>query len=188
VKLYSFTAATAAAFCCAVALAAPLGTPPAELADAALQSRGDGNGTTTFWGDGASYEIVQPGMTMFFLRRDDGARVGPMIRVAYVGASWIEVRSVTFTVGERIYGPFADLYDRPTRLEAAPSVFVEALLFSVDTDEKWRMLEGIAEADELGRPVVIVFEGKTRYGVEIDPVSKRATGNALRGFRAGSAH
>jgi hypothetical protein len=45
------------------------------------------------------------------------------------------------------------------------------------------MLEGIAEADELGRPVIVVFEGETRYGVELDPVSKRATGNVVRGFR-----
>jgi hypothetical protein len=90
---------------------------------------------------------------------------------------------VTFTVGERIYGPFADVYDKPTRIEVGASIVVEALLFSVDTDDKWRMLEGIAEADELGRPVIVVFDGETRYGVELDSVSKRATTSVVRGFR-----
>lgn len=178
---------TAIAIAAALALGcAPAAGAPVDQAtrwDAALQSRSDGKGTTTYWGEGASYEIVRPGMTVFFLRRDDGAVVPPMIRVAFVSNAWINLRSVTFTVGERTYGPFADIYNRPTRTEVGASVVVEALLFNVDTDEKWGMLEGIAEADELGRPVIVVFEGETRYGVELDQVSKRATGNVVRGFR-----
>jgi hypothetical protein len=35
---------------------------------------------------------------------------------------------------------------------------VEASLFSADSDEKWQMLEGIADAADLGRPVIAVFE------------------------------
>ena len=174
--------AMAGVLLCAVAVAAPIDRS-LTARDAALQSRSDGNGTTTYWGEGASYEIIRPGMTVFFLQRDDGATVAPLIRVAYVGDAWINARSVTFTVGERIYGPFVDIYDRPTRVEAGPAVFVEALLVSVDTDEKWRMREGIGEADELGRPVVVVIDGETRYGIELDPASKRATGNVIRGFR-----
>ncbi len=181
-KIRTAAVAMAGALLCALSFAAPV-DKPLTTRDAALQSRNDGQGTTTYWGEGASYEIVRPGMTVFFLRRDDGATVPPMIRVAYVGNVWINARSVTFTVGERVYGPFADIYDRPTRVEAGPSLFVESLLFSVDTDEKWRMLEGIGEADELGRPVVVVIDGETRYGIELDPASKRATGNVIRGFR-----
>ena len=180
--------AIAAALMCAPAAAAPIDHERAIRWDASLQSRSDGKGTTTYWGDGASYEIVRPGMTVFFLRRDDGALVPPMIRVAYVGDSWIDLRSVTFTVGERTYGPFGDIYSRPTRTEVGASLVVEALLFSVDTDEKWQMLEGIAEADELGRPVIVVFDGETRYGIELDPVSKRATGKVVRGFRNVQPH
>ena len=181
-KYRTAAVALAGALWCALAIAAPVDKTSATR-DAALQSRNDGNGTTTYWGEGASYEIVRPGMTVFFLRRDDGATVPPLIRVAYVGDAWINARSVTFTVGERIYGPFPDIYDRPTRVEAGPSLFVESLLFSVDTEEKWRMLEGIGEADELGRPVVVVIDGETRYGIELDPASKRATGNVMRGIR-----
>jgi len=148
-----------------------------------LQSRSDGKGITTYWGEGASYEIVGPGMTMFFMRRDDGKLGSPMIRVAYVGDSWIHAESVTFTVGERIYGPFDDVYHTPTRTQVGPSLVVEALMFPVDSDEKWRMVEGIGEAAELGRPVIFVFDGDTRYGIEVDRASKRATGSAIDGFR-----
>jgi len=183
VRFGSAAIAIAAALGCAPAAGAPVDHARATRRDAALQSRSDGKGTTTYWGEGASYEIVRPGMTVFFLRRDDGAPVPPMIRVAYVSNAWINLRSVTFTVGERTYGPFADIYNRPTRTEVGASIVVEALLFNVDTDEKWGMLEGIAEADELGRPVIVVFEGETRYGVELDRASKRATGNVVRGFR-----
>jgi hypothetical protein len=175
--------AIAAALTCAHAVSAPIDHPRAGRSDTPLQSRNDGKGTTTYWGDGASYEIVKPGMTVFFLRHDNGALGPPLIRVAYVGESWINLHSVTFTVGERTYGPFADIYDKPTRIEVGASIVVEALLFSVDTDDKWRMLEGIAEADELGRPVIVVFDGDTRYGVELDSVSKRATNSVVRGFR-----
>ena len=38
--------------------------------------------------------------------------------VAYVGDRWINVRGVTFTVGERTYGPYADVYSKPARIEA----------------------------------------------------------------------
>ncbi|MGZ8255425.1 MAG: hypothetical protein ACXWVT_11280, partial [Burkholderiaceae bacterium] len=115
-----------------------------------LRSRADGTGTTTYWGEGANYEIVGPGVTVFFLKRDDGAVAPLMIRVAYVGDRWINVRAVTFTVGERSYGPFADLYSKPARIAAGASLVVEALLFSVDSEEKWQMLEGIADAADLG--------------------------------------
>ena len=155
---------------------------PARLT-AALQSRTDAAGTTTYWGDGASYEIAGPGVTVFFLRRDDGAVVAPMIRVAYVGAQRINAESVTFTVGERTYGPYADVYSKPTRLAAGASLIVEALLFSVDSDDKWRMLDAIAEADDLGRPVIAVLDGDAPYGIELDGKSKRATGQLVRGFR-----
>jgi hypothetical protein len=175
--------AIAAALTCAHADSAPLDHGRASRGDVSLQSRSDGKGTTTYWGEGASYEIIKPGMTVFFLRHDNGALVPPLIRVAYVGESWINLHSVTFTVGERTYGPFADIYDKPTRIEVGTSIVVEALLLSVDTDDKWRMLEGIAEADELGRPVIVVFDGETRYGMEVDSVSKRATTSAVRGFR-----
>jgi len=148
-----------------------------------LQSRSDDKGTTTYWGTGASYEIVGPGMTVFFLKRDDGKLVAPMVRVAYVGDAWIHAESVTFTVGERTYGPFGDGYSEPTRMRIG-SFMVESLIFAVDTDEKWRMIEGIGEAAELGRPVVLVFDGETRYGIEVDPASKQATESAIRGFRS----
>jgi hypothetical protein len=152
-------------------------------ASASLQSRSDGKGMTTYWGAGANYEIVGPGMTVFFLRRDDGKLVAPMVRVAYVGDAWIHAETVTFTVGERIYGPFGDGYSEPTRLRVG-SLMVESLIFPVDTEEKWRMIEGIGEAAELGRPVVLVFDGQTRYGIEVDPASKQATESAIRGFRS----
>lgn len=180
--------AIAAALTCASGATAPIDHERPTRWDASLQSRSDGKGTTTYWGEGASYEIVSPGMTVFFLRRDDGALVPPMIRVAYVGDSWINLRSVTFTVGERTYGPFADIYSKPTRIAVNATIVVEALLFSVDTDEKWRMLDGIAEADELGRPVTVVLEGETRYGIELNSVSKRATEKAVHGFRSARPH
>ena len=150
---------------------------------ASLQSRSDGKGMTTYWGTGANYEIVGPGMTVFFLRRDDGKLVAPMVRVAYVGDAWIHAESVTFTVGERIYGPFSDGYSEPTRMRVG-SLMVESLIFPVDTEEKWRMIEGIGEAAELGRPVVVVFDGETRYGIEVDPATKQATESAIRAFRS----
>jgi hypothetical protein len=148
-----------------------------------LQSRDDGAGTTTYWGDGANYEIVGPGVTVFFLKTGDGGVVAPMIRVAYVGDRWINLRGVTFSVGERIFGPFADVYSKPTRIEAGASLFVEALLFNVDSDEKWGMLEAISESYELGRPVIAVFDGDAPYGIELDRASKRATGQVVRAFR-----
>ncbi|HTN48006.1 MAG TPA: hypothetical protein VMK32_01095 [Burkholderiaceae bacterium] len=151
--------------------------------NAVLESRSDGMGMTTYWGVGASYEIVGPGITVFFLRRAEGGLVAPMIRVAYVGDAWIHAQSVTFTVGERSYGPFEDAYSRPTRLRVG-SFVVESLMLPVDTDEKWRMLEGIGEAAELGRPVVVVFDGDVPYGIEVDSASKRATESAIRGFRS----
>lgn len=158
-----------------------------QAAAGELRSRADGTGTTTYWGEGAHYEIVGPGVTVFFLQRDDGAVAPPMIRVAYVGDRWINVRAVTFTVGERSYGPFADLYSRPARIDAGESLVVEALLFSVDSDEKWQMLEGIADAAELGRPVVAVFEADAPYGIELDRAAKQATRLVVRGFRDLSA-
>jgi hypothetical protein len=148
-----------------------------------LLSRSDGKGITTYWGEGASYEIVGPGMTMFFMRREDGKLAPPMIRVAYVGDSWIHAESVTFTVGERIYGPFDDVYRKPTRTRVGPALVVEALMVPVDSDEEWRMVEGIGEAAELGRPVIFVLDGDTRYGIEVDRASKQATGSAIDGFR-----
>ena len=148
-----------------------------------LRSRDDGTGATTYWGEGASYEIVGPGVTVFFLKRDDGAVAPPMIRVAYVGDHWINVRAVSFTVGERSYGPFGDLYSKPARIDAGGSLVVEALLFSVDSDEKWQMLEGMADAADLGRPVIAVFEADAPYGIELDHATKRATGLVMRGFR-----
>ena len=175
-----------------VLFSAAVGVSHAEPQEAArtaasLQSRSDGKGMTTYWGIGTSYEITGPGMTVFFLRRDDGALVAPMVRVAYVGDVWINAKSVTFTVGERIYGPFGDGYSEPTRLRVG-SLMVESLIFSVDTEEKWRMIEGIGEAAELGRPVVLVFDGETRYGIEVDPASKQATESAIRGFRSLQSH
>ena len=75
--------------------------PPATDWDAMLQSRTDARGATTYWGDEASYEIVGPGMTAFLLRQGRGKVSAPLIRVAYVSDHWLNVRSVTFTVGER---------------------------------------------------------------------------------------
>lgn len=169
-------AALAGAVLCSVTVAA-----------AELRSRADGTGTTTYWGEGANYEIVGPGVTVFFLKQDDGAPAPPMIRVAYVGDRWINVRAVTFTVGERSYGPYADLYSRPARIDAGASLVVEALIFSVDSAEKWQMLEGIAEAGDLGRPVIAVFEADAPYGIELDRASKHATSLVVRGFRDLSA-
>jgi hypothetical protein len=159
----------------------------------ALQSRADGKGTTTYWGEGAEYAITGPGVTVFFLKRDDGKPVPPLIRVAYVGDGWINIRSVTFTVGERTFGPYADGFGSPARVEAGNALVVEALVFNVDSDEKWQMLEGIADAAELGRPVVAVFEADAPYGIELDAAAKRATGQLMRGLRelstrAPSAH
>ena len=169
-----------AAIACALPGPSAAGAP---RPGAALQSREDTVGTTTYWGEGASYEIVGPGVTVFFLKRGDGVVAPPMIRVAYVGDRWINVRGVTFTVGERTYGPYADLYSKPTRIEADRSLVVEALLFSIDSDEKWQMLDGIAEAADLGRPVIAVFEADAPYGIELDRASKRATEALVRGFR-----
>jgi hypothetical protein len=171
----------------AAACAAALACTAALGASASLQSRTDGAGTTTFWGDGASYEIAGPGVTVFFLRRKDGAVVAPMIRVAYVGDGWINIRSVRFTVGERTFGPYDDVYEKPTRLQVGPALRVEALLFAVDSEEKWRMLDAIAEADSLGRPVVAVFDADAPYGIELDRASKRATERVVRGFREAAA-
>ena len=180
-KSRSARAALAAAMVCSgMSVLAADGTRPAA---SELRSRADGTGTTAYWGEGASYEIVGPGVTVFFLKRDDGAVVAPMIRVAYVGDRWINVRAVTFTVGERIFGPYADLYDKPARIAAGESIVAEALLFSVDSDEKWQMLEGIADAADLGRPVIAVFEADAPYGIELDRATKRAAGLVVRGFR-----
>jgi hypothetical protein len=172
------TALAALAACGAAAGAAP---------EAALRSHDDGKGTTTYWGEGASFEIVGPGVTVFFLRRDDGRLVAPMVRVAYVGDRWINVRGVSFTVGERIYGPYADVYGKPSRMEAGAALVVETLLFNVDSDEKWQMLDGIAQAAALGRPVIAVFDADAPYGIELDPAAKRATERLVRGFRDASA-
>jgi hypothetical protein len=151
--------------------------------EAALESRDDGGGTTTYWGEGASYEIVGPGVTVFFLRRGDGAIAPPMIRVAYVGDHWINVRGVSFTVGERTYGPYQDVYAKPARIDTGRSLVVESVLFTIDSEEKWQMLDGIAEAADLGRPVVAVFDADAPYGIELDRASKRATEALVRGFR-----
>ena len=174
-----FRAALAAATVCSVSAAA--GTDLGGTA--ALRSRADDTGMTTYWGEGANYEIVGPGVTVFFMKRDDGAVAPPLIRVAYVGDRWINVRTVTFTVGERIYGPFADVYSKPARIDAGASLVVEALIFTVDSVEKWQMLEGIADAADLGRPVIAVFEADAPYGIELDRASKHATGMVVRGFR-----
>lgn len=173
-------ALAAAMLCCA---ASGLAAEQVRTSAKELQSRADGTGTTTYWGEGAHYEIVGPGVTVFLLRRDDGAVAPPMIRVAYVGDQWINVRAVSFTVGERTYGPFADLYSKPARIDTGGALVVEALLFSADSDEKWQMLEGIADAADLGRPVIAVFEADAPYGIELDGATKRATGQVVRGFR-----
>lgn len=175
--------AIAALMSCTPAAAVPTEPQRAARWDSLLQSRTDAKGATTYWGAEATYEIVGPGMTAFLLRRDDGAVGPPMIRVAYVSDSWINVRSVTFTVGERTYGPYTDIYDTPGRIKVDASTVVETLLFPIDSEEKWRMVEGIGEADELGRPVILVFDGDTRYGVELDRATKRATGSVVRAFR-----
>jgi hypothetical protein len=172
--------AIAAATACAMGGGHAAGPPGGA---GALRSHDDGAGTTTYWGEGANYEIVGPGVTAFFLKRHDGRFVPPMIRVAYVGDHWINVRGVSFTVGERTYGPYEDLLAKPARIEAGRSLVVEALLFNIDSAEKWQMLEGIAEAAELGRPVIAVFEADAPYGIELDRASKRATGAVMRGFR-----
>jgi hypothetical protein len=156
-------------------------------AEAPLRSHDDGKGTTTYWGEGANFEIVGPGVTVFFLKRDDGRLVAPMVRVAYVGDRWINVRGVSFTVGERIYGPYADVYGKPARIEAGAALVVEAILFNVDSDEKWQMLDGIAQAAALGRPVTAVFDADAPYGIELDPAAKQATERLVRGFRNASA-
>ena len=176
-----FRAALVAVLACGCMSAAAAGN--SNTAAAALQSLSDGKGTTTYWGDGAHYEIRGPGVTVFFLKRDDGAVVAPLIRVAYVGDGWINVRSVTFTVGERTFGPYTDGFGKPARVEANGSLVVETLIFKVDTDEKWQMLDGIAEASELGRPVIAVFEADSAYGIELDRAAKVATRQVVQGFR-----
>jgi hypothetical protein len=189
VSVRGYATAFAVALACALTAAATRAEPGRLVHERTpLQSRSNGDGITTYWGEGASYEIVGPGMTVFFMRRDDGKIVTPMIRVTYVGDSWIHAQSVTFTVGERVYGPFDDVYSTPTRTRVGPSLVVEALMFPIDTDEKWRMVEGIGEAAELGRPVIVVFDGDTRYGIEVDRASKRATGSAIDGFRQLRTH
>jgi hypothetical protein len=158
-------------------------TGDAGSGGAGLQSRADGKGTTTYWGEGAHYEIRGPGVTVFLLKRDDEAVAAPLIRVAYVGDGWINVRSVSFVVGERVFGPYADGFGKPARIEASDALVVETLVFRIDSDEKWQMLDGIAEASELGRPVIAVFEADAPYGIEVDQATKRATRQAVLGFR-----
>jgi hypothetical protein len=148
-----------------------------------VQSHSDGKGTTTYWGEGARYEITGPGLTVFFLQREDGAVVAPLVRIAYVGDNWINVRAVTITVGERTYGPYPDVFGKPARVEAGNGLVVETLVFNVDSDEKWQLLEGMAEASDLGRPVIAVFEADAPYGIELDRAAKRATGNVLKNIR-----
>jgi len=177
----TFRAALVALLACAALTSFAAGG--ADRLGASLPSHADGKGTTTFWGQGAHYEITGPGVTVFFLRRDDGTRVFPLIRVAYVGEGWINVRSVTFTVGERTYGPYSDAFGQPARIETKDALFVESLIFNVDSDEKWRMLEGIAEASELGRPVIAVLDADAPYGIELDRSAKSATSEVVRGFR-----
>jgi hypothetical protein len=116
-------------------------------------------------------------------RRDDGAVVPPLIRVVYVGDGWINIRGVSFTVGERTFGPYADGFGKPSRVEASNALVVEALVVNVDSEEKWQMLEGIAEAADLGRPVIAVFEADAPYGMELDRASKGATSRLLRSLR-----
>ena len=174
------TAIAAVATC--ATLAASAGQPPLQPG-AEVQSRADGQGTTTYWGEGAHYEITGPGVTVFILKRDDGASVPPLIRVVYVGDGWINIRGVRFTVGERSFGPYQDGFGKPSRIEAGNALVVEALVLNVDSDEKWQMLEGIAEASELGRPVVAVFEADAPYGIELDRAAKRATSHLMRSFR-----
>jgi hypothetical protein len=176
-----FRAAIAALAVCATFAAHAGESPDRPLAG--VQSRSDGQGTTTYWGEGAQYEITGPGVTLFVLTRDDGATVPPLLRVVYVGGGWINIRGVTFTVGERTFGPYADGFGKPSRVEADHALVVEALVLNVDTEEKWQMLEGIAEAADLGRPVIAVFEADAPYGMELDRASKRATGTLLRSFR-----
>jgi hypothetical protein len=166
---------------CAAMAAGP--AQSATGADPGLHARPDGTGTTTFWGDGANYEIKGPGVTVFFLKRDDGGLAPPLVRVVYVGDAWINVRGVTFTVGERTYGPYVDGFNKPARIDAGNGLFVEALIFNVDSGEKWQMLDGIAEAADLGRPVVAVFDADVPYGIELDRAAKRATKALVRGFR-----
>jgi hypothetical protein len=178
-------AALAAVTACASLSA--LASNDAERGADGLQSRADAQGTVTYWGDGAHYEITGPGVTVFFLRRADGRLVAPLIRVAYVGDQWINLRGVSFTVGERAFGPFLDGFGKPARIEASGSLVVEALILQVDSDEKWQMLEGIAEAAELGRPVIAVLEADAPYGIELDRAAKGATRQVVTGFRGVSA-
>jgi hypothetical protein len=150
---------------------------------ASVEFHTDASGATTYWGRGARYEIVGPGITVFLIRRAANAPLQPVIRAVYVGQGWINMTSVTFTVGERIYGPFADVYNRPSRTQVDGNVMVEALVLAVDSDEKRRMLDAMAEADELGRPIVAVLDGDAPYGIELDRPAKRATANVVRGLR-----
>lgn len=45
------------------------------------------------------------------------------------------------------------------------------------------MLEGIADAADLGRPVIAVFAADAPDGIELDGATTRATGQVVRGFR-----
>ena len=182
-KVTSTLAAGCAVFLTAAAFGAPTTLRAPTPTVALLESRTDSAGTTTYWGNGASYEIVKPGLTAFLVRQANGTLTPPLIRIVYVGDRWINLQTVTFTVGERSYGPYGDIYSNPTRIVAEESLRVEALLFSVDSEEKWRMVDAIAEAEDLGRPVIAVFEGEVAYGIELDRTSKRATGEVVRGFR-----
>ncbi len=173
-------AAFAVLFTC-VALSA-VGAEPSQASSAGLASRADAAGTTTYWGDGAHFEITGPGVTVFVQKRDDAPALH-LIRVVYVGNGRINIRGVSFTVGERTFGPYADGFGKPSCIEADNGLVVEALVLTVDSEEKWQMLDGIAEAAELGRPVVAVFEADAPYGIELDGATKRATRQVVRGFR-----
>ena len=81
------------------------------------------------------------------------------------------------------YGRFDDVYRKPTRTRVGPALVVEAPMVPVDSDEKWRMVEGIREAADWAGPVIFVLDGDTRYGIEVDRASKQATGSAIDGFR-----
>ncbi len=174
-------AALAAALACA-ALSAFGAEPSQASVVAGLLSRADGEGTTTYWGDGAHFEITGPGVTVFVQKREDAPALH-LIRVVYVGNGPIHIRGVSFTVGERTFGPYADGFGRPSHVEAENGLVVEALVLNVDSDEKWQMLDGIAEASDLGRPVIAVFDADTPYGIELDGATKRATREVVRGFR-----
>jgi hypothetical protein len=173
-----FKAALAAAMACACLAVHAVET---RTGSGAVHSRADGRGTVTYWGEGAQYEITGPGVTVFFLERGGGV-TDRLVRVAYVGNGWINVRAVTITVGERTFGPYVDSFGKPSRIEAGQGLFVESLIFKVDSDEKWRMLEGVGEASDLGRPVIAVLEADPPYGIELDRAAKQATGHLVKTF------